>query len=115
MHPPNAPQPQLLGDHWLRHVDVVRTGDFCDEVDREVTSLSLSLSLLVHILVVARHPGLHYISYYIPAHAGGSDRQRQTLKNDFLSPGPHRPGGVLNFPSFEKVSYPCVVSVLVML
>ena len=51
-----------------------------------------------------------------PAHAGiRSYRQRQTLKNDFLSPGPHRPGEVLNLPTFEKVRYPCVVSFLVAL
>ena len=51
--------------------------------------------------MVVRHPGVNYI----PVHAGLRSiyRQRETLKKDFLSPGPHRPGGALNFLSFEKV------------
>ena len=55
---------------------------------RELHSIDLatSLSFLVLILVGTGHPGLNCD----PAHAGiCSCRQRQTLKNDFLSPNPH--------------------------
>ena len=36
LHCLNSKCLQYLGDYWLRHVDAVRTGDFCDEIDDQV-------------------------------------------------------------------------------